>query len=125
LRNEGTRAAYVTILDLMPDGQVAQLYPLVEWTGEDNLIPAGAVHLIELCYEIEEPYGLEVLKLFATRQPVNFQSVLSSEVRAGSLSPFERLLRNANAGTRAALRTPSGTGSTFAQTLRIVPRQDR
>lgn len=125
LRNEGERAAYVTILDLMPDGQIAQLYPLVEWTGEDNLIPAGAVYLIDLCYEIEEPYGLEVLKLFATREPVNFQSVLSREVRAAQPNPLERILGDANTGTRSALRTPSGTGSTFGQTLRIVPKVDR
>lgn len=123
--NEGADSAYISVLDLTPDGAIGQLFPRADLGGEDNLLPPGASYLSQLCYWATEPYGPEVLKLFATRRPVNFAPVLTSPdhgVNRGSAHPLEVLL----AGTYSATRgdppaAPQGTGSTAALTLQVLP----
>jgi len=57
----------VTILSLGPDGSITQLFPHEAQSAADNFLEAGASYEIDLCYRASAPYGLELLKLFATR----------------------------------------------------------
>lgn len=121
--NEGNEPAYIAVLDLMPDGEIGQLFPRPELSGEDNLLPPGARYTSTLCYYATEPFGTEVFKLFATRRRVDFQPVLTQRgpTRTGAAHPLERLLGETYATTRTGTAAaPQGTGTTAALTLQIV-----
>lgn len=127
IRNEGEDDAYISILDLPPGGAVGQLFPMAGNLGSDNSLPAHKSLLIEdMCYEVTEPYGVEVLKLFATREPIDFTSVLVERrrvTRGEALSPLQELMGDAYGGTRSTgYSAPRGTGSTFGITFNVVPR---
>ncbi len=123
--NDGTDSAYISVLDLTPDGAIQQLFPRADLSGEDNFLPPGASYLSSICYFATEPYGMEVVKLFATRTRVDFTPVLYSPdhgLNRAAAHPLEVLL----AGTYSATRgdppaAPQGTGSTAALTLQVVP----
>ncbi|MBK9693361.1 MAG: caspase family protein [Gemmatimonadetes bacterium] len=122
--NEGTEPAYIAVLDLMPDGEIGQLFPRPELSGEDNLLPPGGRYTSTLCYYATEPFGTEVFKLFATRRRVDFQPVLTQRgpTRSGSAHPLERLLGETYTTTRTGTAAaPQGTGTTATLTLQIVP----
>lgn len=124
LRNEGKDPAYVTILDLGPDGAVQQLFPPPEDLGSDNFLAPGRSYLIrDICYYAEDILGEEVLKLFATRDRVDFAPVLVEHPRRtrSAENPLEQLIGDAYSGTRTgAVRMARGTGSTYGLTIHIV-----
>lgn len=109
---------------LTPDGEIGQLLPRPDLSGEDNLLPPGGRYTSTLCYYATEPFGAEVLKLFATRRRVDFQPVLSTRgpSRDGNAHPLERLLGGTYATTRTGTAAaPQGMGTTSSLTLQIVP----
>jgi len=129
LHHEGREPAWVTVLDILGDGAVDQLYPPEGALQSDNQLAPGAVHLVtDPCYALEENYGTEVLKLFATREPIRFDPLLAppgdATRRGGPLGPLEELLMDAYGDTTTrskALRLPRGAGSVYAVTIRVVP----
>ncbi len=124
LRNEGRDPAYVAILSLGPDGTVQQLFPPPGELGSDNFLAPGRSYLLhDICYYAEEVLGEEVLKLFATRDHVDFAPVLverSQRTRSPS-NPLEQLIGDAYSGTRTGtVMMARGTGSTYGITINIV-----
>ncbi len=123
LHNRGTRPAYVTVLSLAPDGSIVQLFPVPQLSGQDNYLEPDRSFLVDLCYTVEEPYGVEILKLFATRERVDFWPILhgTEPGRAGqSLNPLERLLSEVQSGTRSRIAgPPRAAGSTHAVTIHV------
>lgn len=123
--NEGRSGAYVTVLDLMPDGQIEQLFPRPDLSGEDNLLEAGMSYRVRLCYEVAEPFGLEIVKLFATREPVDFLPIVRSgrvSRSVSALSPLEQVFAEALDGTRSVVGARAASaGQTHATTLHVVP----
>jgi len=121
--NDGSDPAYLAVLDLTPDGEIGQLFPRPDLAGEDNLLPPGASYRSSICFYATEPFGTEVIKLFATRKRVDFSPVLTARgPTRGTEHPLERLL----AGTYGRTRTgsapaPQGTGTTAALILQILP----
>ena len=122
-RNEGKDSAYVTILSLGADGAVQQLFPQPGDISDYNAAPPHRSFLIkDLCY-YADVVGEEVLKLFATRDRVDFTPVLvEPERRTRSPSnPLEQLIGDAYSGTRSdAALMARGTGSTYGITINIV-----
>ncbi len=125
ISNKGQRPAYVSILDLMPDGRIGLLWPLPWMTGQDNLLEPGRQFLIDVPYQVGEPAGTEVLKLIATQEPVNFSLMVTrgglEGVRA-PLGPLEALFDDVYRGTRSNPVVPRGDVSTFSLPLKVVPR---
>jgi len=121
--NDGNDPAFIAVLDLTPDGEIGQLFPRPDLAGEDNLLPSGAAYQSAICFYATEPFGTEVIKLFATRKRVDFSPVLTARgPTRGSEHPLERLLASTYGHTRTgSAPTPQGTGSTAALTLQIVP----
>ena len=122
IRNEGEDTAYISILDLTPDGRVGQLFPNRQNLGADNKLPPHRSFVIHDCFAVEPPDGVEVLKLFATRERVDFTPVLSERGEGpggrGSLTPLQQLLSDAYRGTRAdPATTSSSTGTTYGITI--------
>ncbi len=79
LVNEGRKDAYVVVLDLMSDGRIDMLYPARDEMGEDNKLRRGKRFTIPRTYVVGEPLGNEILKLFASRSPVDFRPILSED----------------------------------------------
>src|SRR2546425_945030 len=123
IRNEGEDAAFVSILDLTPDGRVGQLFPNPRNLGTDNNLPPHRSYVISDCYVVEPPEGVEVLKLFATRERVDFTPVLveghpGTRGGTGSLSQLQQLLSDAYRGSRSdPATTPPSTGTTYGITI--------
>lgn len=125
VKNNGQDAAYVSILYIMPNGKIFQLFPNKEHSNESNHLEPGREHRISLCYSPDSTPGAHTIKLFATREPVNFEPVLErGGTRSGGDNPLERLLGEAvgsrDPGTKAPAR---GTGTTTSLLLHVVPKQ--
>ncbi len=126
--NTGTTPVYVSVLDLMPDGQIAQLFPAPGRRGTDNLVGPGQRFVAtDLCFEVTEPYGTEMLKLFATREKVDFEPILTSggATRGAGGNPLEAVLADAMTGTRGAkAAVPRQSGSTTSLMLQVVEKRE-
>lgn len=120
LVNEGRRDAWVTLLDLMPDGQVQLLWPLAEHGGEDNLLARGDRFEVPIAYRVGRPTGLEVIKLFATLHPVDFRPITSGGFRRQETrGPLDSLFERAFDGTRAQPTLPRGSVATWSVALSV------
>lgn len=102
---------YVYLLEIAPNGAISAIFPRPEDRGEVALIPAGnTLDLYKAGYALRlEESGEEVIKVIASRQPIDvglleqrgYQALLAGrETRRGGLNPLERLLVNAVHGTR-------------------------
>jgi hypothetical protein len=126
--NDSERSLYVTLLDIMPDGSVTQLFPHPEYAPGLTDVPAGKSYEIPLCFTAEDMPGQETLKLFATVDPVDFSAVVRSRGSrgasgAGTLSPLEELWAASFAGTRAGIvSVPRGAAVTAEAQLFIERR---
>jgi metacaspase-1 len=123
IRNQGTAPAYVAILSLGAEGAVRQLYPLPEDLSSDNFFPPGRSYLIDGTCFYADVLGQEVVKLFATRERVDFTPVLVEPDRRsrGPANPLEQLIGDAYSGTRSdAAMMARGTGSTYGITINVV-----
>lgn len=126
LINEGSAPAYVAVLDLQPDGRIAQVFPLTQAMGSDNyLLPGRDFVIQDICFYTEESFGTEVLKLFATAERVDFSPLLTGALASarGTANPLERLLGEVAAGTRGAAAVPAGAASTYSLSISVVPRR--
>lgn len=77
---------YITIVDILPNGDVKQLYPR---EGTRRLTPLQD-HTVPMCFAVDPVSGVEVIKLFATREPVNFRPLLAAGQRPLSPAAAER-----------------------------------
>ena len=103
-KNYGREKAYVSLLDLISDGTVFPMWPrsnesIVEVALEPD--QSFTSPLFAMC----PPYGVDVLKLFATTEPVDFRLLVGDEQQRAtrsSLSSLEALFGDALDGTRGA-----------------------
>ncbi len=117
----------IAIIEILADGSTQQLAPYAPYTANEFIVQAKTGRLIdELCYSITPPYGLEMLKLFATTHPINFNPILGA-IRGEGRSegqgngPFEVLFEDVQSGTRSDVRPVSKTaGSTDQLMLRVI-----
>ncbi|MDH5234477.1 MAG: caspase family protein [Gemmatimonadota bacterium] len=126
LRNVGREAAYVAVLELSAN-DATQLFPNAELRVSDNRLAPGSTFLVrDLCFSADEPFGDYVLKLFATRDRLDFGPILEARglSRGGDpMSYFEELVADAFRGTRSGVKgRAAGTGTTQAVTIKVVRR---
>ncbi|WP_040760701.1 caspase family protein [Spirosoma panaciterrae] len=91
LTNTGAKAAYVTIVDLQPDGT---LHVLLPGEGQDaasfRLAPDQSMqHRIR----VKEPVGMEVYKVLLTPEPIALASVLRMRGNTPIQHPYEALFQ--------------------------------
>lgn len=120
---------YVAILSLMPNGTISQLVPYFPRTDREYVVAAkDSVLISSLCFAASDNvYGTEVLKLFASEQPINFDAILG-EVRSNAMSnkarnPLEQLVLNAHSGLRANVQAREKfLAATSDVVLRVCPK---
>jgi hypothetical protein len=130
LENRGAVPAWVTVLDLPSDGTVTQLWPDPEQRASDNEIAPGRTQLLQdPCFVAQAPFGTEVVKLLATREPLDLRPILhagpvSAGTRGTEPGPLELLLGDALDEHRTrgagALRMPAGSAATSSAVVRVV-----
>jgi hypothetical protein len=97
--NDPSLAYYVYILDLTPDGGVTAIFPTRQMNQEEARINPGEERdLSAVAGLLLNTPGTEVIKLIATRDPIEarlFESADYDKVRGGSPNPLERLISEA------------------------------
>jgi hypothetical protein len=82
-KNSGYSDAYINVIDLTSDGHIAPLWPnpvIPLGNADENKIPAdGEWHRVPAPFvvTITPPYGPEIFKAIATREPADFSPLLS------------------------------------------------
>ena len=94
LRNRGSRDAFVTVLDLSPDGKIAPLWPhpRVGRGVQENRVPAAPPDRepawipvpLPYVFQVGPPFGTEIVKAIATDVPTDFSSVLTAGPQSDS-----------------------------------------
>ena len=130
LKNVGSVPVYASVLDLMPDGSMALLWPLPGTSNADTLIREGSTYRIPdpqnrdelLVYRACPPFGTDMLKIFATTQPVDFGPITrGTRTRGGERGPLDILFDDSLSGTRGfAPSFAVGSVSTSAVTITVV-----
>lgn len=106
--NHGTEDVYFNIVDIQPDGYINAIAPTADEQASSFKIAAGATKILDGKYvEFGAPYGTEVMKLFASTEPLDFSPIISSrgEKKAARsiTNPIETLFQNSyHLGTRGA-----------------------
>lgn len=127
--NKSSEPLYVTVLDIMSDYSIIVLYPPERESSETNRIAATSVfRLLEdrqpACFFITLPKGPETLLLIATRNPVNYRSIVTRTRSAGQRGELEDVLAEMYEGrpTRSGQGVSKrGAGTMFALPIEVVP----
>jgi hypothetical protein len=126
--NTGNRSAYFNIIDIQPDGYINPVVPAPGKDGKEYMIKKGQTYIVPdvLLDGFYEPYGTEVFKVFASREPINLSPIISSKGigTRGSSNPLETILQDTYQNTRGpkvkVSSMPSeSSGSTFEFIFRI------
>ncbi len=91
--NDGSNPAYYTILDFQPDEKINVVYPRPMESPSDYYLLPGKERLSRES-RINPPYGNELMRLIATKNPINLSSVDQTQKRSipgANLDPFETL----------------------------------
>jgi metacaspase-1 len=118
--NRGDVPFYFSILDIQPNHKINKVVPGILPAADFSLRPYARWQ--SEAFLVGEPEGIEVLKLVATPQPVDFNFTRSS--RAGGNKPLDVLLGSLfedEPGTRSAQQAiPADSGQISTLMLRIV-----
>lgn len=118
LRNESGEDYYCYLFDIMPDGEVAALFPHPRKPPEEALVRAGESRdLIQEVAFVANLPGEETLKSIVSRQPIDVSLLESKGFRKrgayqGEYNPLERLLVKAVYGQRGLTLTQNDEWAT-------------
>lgn len=99
ITNNNPEPAYFSIMDIQPDHTMRLLVPSMdeEQQAADFFIKGNSSIVLPTIFRFDEPYGRDVLKLIATKQPLGLGDILSSDgiIRRNKnnqpIHPFEQL----------------------------------
>lgn len=126
--NTGNRSAYFNIIDIQPDGYINPVVPAPGKDGKEYIIKKGQTYIVPdvLLDGFYQPYGTEVFKVFASKEPINLSPIINSKGvgTRGSSNPLEAILQDTYQNTRGpkvkVSSMPSeSSGSTFEFIFRI------
>jgi len=127
--NTGNRSAYFNIIDIQPDGYINPIVPSPGKDGKEYMIRKGQTYIVPdvLLDGFYEPYGTEVFKVFASKEPINLSPIINSKGvgTRGSASPLEAILQDTYQNTRGpkvkvSSMPAESSGSTFEYIFRIT-----
>ena len=121
MKNTGEWPAYVTVLWVSQDDSITQLIPQ-DIHAKDNELDVGGEKTFpnkgKGCLQSSPPAGQELVKVFATDQPVDFSPILTPVRTRGAapkLHPLADLLSDGDIRTRSA-----GVMSAEAQVQSVI-----
>ena len=100
VRNTGNSDAFVTILDLTPDGKISPMFPSPRLQPDNKIKADGKWKRIGLPYvfRLTPPFGTEIFKAIATPEYTDFSPLFNAQL----------VIRGDDAGVKKATQTPLG-----------------
>jgi hypothetical protein len=132
ITNDGFEVAYVTILDFQPDNVINVLVPGQNKQPADYVLKPGETKELPDVFRFGPPFGTEVFKLVATKEPIDFRSILvsrgSTRSSEGTTNPFAELVSGSfkdGTGTRSSetMNVAAGSCNIYTVTFTINPAQ--
>ena len=117
VKNDGYEVAYFSLLDFQPDNVVNVLVPGKYEKAADFVVKPGEEKELPRVFRFGRPYGTEVFKLVASKEPIPFQEILLSKGASRgaadeSNNPFAQLVQSSFRGE---------TQSRSAETMNVEP----
>lgn len=137
--NTGTSKAYFNLIDLEANGKVSPVFPKLDESGspetppEEFVLEPGKSRAFCHVLTFSPPYGMELLKVFASGVPFNLSAVINTKgaevgTRGASPTPLEKLIGkvieppSTRGPTMKAPRDEMGV-NTYEFPFKIVPRK--
>lgn len=125
--NTGSVTLYYTVLDIMPNGDVAVIFPRQNDASDQPAnysVPPGQRKLAWQFITFEPPYGKETFKVFATTEPVDLRTVVGrsrgTSATRGSMKFLEKLYDDTNDMLSKGVGTRGGGVTKFPDDANIV-----
>ena len=127
--NTGNRSAYFNIIDIQPDGYINPVVPSPGKDGKEYQIKKGQIYIVPdvLLDGFYEPYGTEIFKVFASKDPINLSPIINAKGNGtrSSANLLEAILQESYQKTRGPNVKVSSipvesSGSTFEFIFRIA-----
>ena len=118
IKNTGYVDAYINVIDLTSDGHIAPLWPnpvIPLGNADENKIPAdGEWHRVPAPFvvSITPPYGPEIFKAIATREPADFSPLLSESSVGNKRGGNDRGAKEEQTMLGQLLKTATSIGMT-------------
>jgi hypothetical protein len=131
VHNIGTSVSFFSILDIQPDGIINVLVPDSNHVSSEYKIYPGETWELSAIASVGPPYGVEVLKLVATKDWLDFKTIINSRGGSrgtrGPVNPVEQLMQDSYSGTRGvkSMNLPMGAFSVNTFMFKIVPANAR
>ncbi len=93
ITNNGVRPAYFTIIDIEPSNKMVVVIPYGNKTLEEFKILPDQKKLIDRLIDVLPPEGVELLRLFASNEPIDLNTPLNTRGNKPS-NPVERIYKN-------------------------------
>jgi hypothetical protein len=106
ITNKGTSDCFFQIIDIKPNNEIDILVPGNNETPAEYKIKAQASIELNQLFVFQEPFGNEMFKLVATKEPINISSIVYTRGSATSSgNPLEQIIQESYSQTRAASLT--------------------
>jgi len=116
VKNLSSIKVYITVLDLAENGAIGPVYPDYSSTFAQEAVPADEQwHRLHGRWNASPPFGLDILKVIATPDPVDFQSALWSPKTRGTSEEMDKLSPGAKALANVLFAASSGTRGVAAE----------
>ena len=118
IKNTGYSDAYINVIDLTSDGHIAPLWPnpvIPLGNADENKIPAdGEWHRVPAPFvvTITPPFGPEIFKVIATREPADFSPLLSERFVGNKRGGNDRGAKEEQTALGMLLKTATTIGMT-------------
>ena len=118
IKNTGYVDAYINVIDLTSDGHIAPLWPnpvIPLGNADENKIPADSEwHRVPAPFvvSITPPYGPEIFKAIATREPADFSPLLSESSVGSKRGGNDRGAKEEQTMLGQLLKTATSIGMT-------------
>ncbi|MEZ0609426.1 caspase family protein [Fibrella sp. WM1] len=121
--NLGTVPLYYTVIDIMPNGDVAVMLPNAYPDRPENyMVPPGKTVLSYRFIRFEPPYGKETFKVFATTEPVDLRPIVGQSRGPSSRfsNPLSRFFNSTNSMAQQGMGTRGGGTGTLPDDANIA-----
>ncbi len=125
IKNDGYAEAYYQLIDIQSDNNINILIPGKNRTSAEYIIYPGEEKELGEIFVFGEPFGTEIFKLVATREPIDLSMIATTrgETENAPKSPFEQLFAESYKQTRAGtLSVPQSSVNVFTIPFKIVEK---
>lgn len=124
IRNNSSKTMYYSLVDIFPDNNLAILYPDNRRTAAEFKVKGYKDSDVTSVFQIGPPYGIDVLKLILSEEPMALTNVISTRGESrGMGNPLESIFQNSFKSSRGPAPTHVSTENIgiYTYTYEIIP----